>query len=97
MRLALKLGIVHCTSQSSGEEDMGPIFLDYTLCNRLEGWSPPQLANGVYEVRVKGQSEATAATEMIPFLHSQTVDLPSTKLPRNTDNGSLHWCPLLLF
>lgn len=63
---------------------MGAVFLDYILCNGLEGRSPAQLADGLHEVRVEGQSQTTAATKTVSFLCCQAVDLPSTKLPANT-------------
>lgn len=63
---------------------MGAIFLDDTLCNRLEGRPSPQLANGVHEVGVQGQRQAAAAPETVSFFHGQAVDLPSTKLPGST-------------
>lgn len=69
MRLSLKLGVHYSTSQCSREQEVGAIFLDQTLCNRLEGWLPPQLANGVYEVRVEGQSQTAAATKTLPLLY----------------------------
>lgn len=63
---------------------MGAIFLDKTLSDRLKGWTPPQLSDGVHEVWVEGKSEAPAATKTVPLLHGKAVDLPSTKLPGNT-------------
>lgn len=72
-----------CTSQSGRQKEVGAIFLDETLCNHLEGWPPPQLADGVHEVRVEGQSQ-TAAAETVSLLQRQAVDLPSTKLPGST-------------
>lgn len=76
---------------------MGAIFLDQALSDGLEGGPPPQLADGVHEVRVEGQSQASAATKTVALLHRQAVDLPSTELPGNTaasDNNTetfAHW------
>lgn len=72
------------TSQGGGEKEVGPVFLDQALCNHLEGRPSPQLADGVHQVWVKWQGQTTTGTKTVPLFHRQAVDLPSTKLPGNT-------------
>lgn len=46
------------------------------------------------EVGIEGQSQATAASQALPLLHRQAVDLPSPKLPgmaHKHTGGLLTW------
>lgn len=66
---------------------MSAVFPDQALCNGSQGRPPPQLADGVLEVGVEGQRQASAASHGVPPLRCQAVDLPSTKLPGNTSRA----------
>lgn len=82
--MALKPGVLDCTSQSGGEKEVSAVFPDQALRDGLQGRTPPQLADGVLEVGIEGKSQAPAACRGVPPLRRQAVDLPSTKLPGNT-------------
>lgn len=76
-------GALGRTSQGGGEEEVGPVFPDQALCDGLQGRPPPQLADGVLELGIEEQGQASAASGAILPLRCQPVDLPSTKLPGN--------------
>lgn len=80
-KVGLKRGVLDRTSQSGGEEEVSSVFPDQAFCDSLQGWAPPQLADGVLEFGIEEQRQASAASGAVLPLRCQAVDLPSTKLP----------------
>lgn len=75
-----KLALRECralTSQSGGEQEMGPVFLDQGLGDLLEAGPPPQQANVADEFWSQRQRQAE---EIFPF-QGQVVHLPASKFP----------------